>query len=165
MRRPMHPDWSRKVATHVIEEVWGEDTNDYEQVQPGVFVSDDGALLVAAGAQVSEPGLNTLRLTGRLWEVAALVYASGEVVLIGPRHLYSQEEWSASVTRMVALTCDVQTVFTTFEVAPMTSAYERADVGAVSAIVGAAVPTDVDPNPELLAVLMDQCDAAVQKAA
>jgi hypothetical protein len=166
MRRTLvHPEHARTIATYVIEDVWGELTDDYEQVQPGVFVSDDGALVVAGAAQVSEPGVLALRLTQRLWELAVVMYASGEPLIAGPRHLYAEDEWARIVTRMVALTRDVEAVFTTFEVAPMTTEQERADVGAVSTMIASAVPAGVDPDPRLLEVLMDQCDIAMREAA
>ena len=166
MRRTLvHPDRARTIATYIIEEVWGELTDDYEQTQPGVFVTGDTALLVLGAAQVSDPGVYALRLTQRLWELAVVMYANDEVLIAGPRHLYSPDQWSKIVTRMVALTRDVEAVFTTFEVAPMTTEQERADVGAVSTMIASAVPAGVDPDPRLLEVLMDQCDIAMREAA
>lgn len=167
MRRGIvFPDRARRIATHIVENVWGELTDDYEQVQNGVFVAEDGTALVVPGAaQVSDPGVETLRRHDMLWELAVLMYADGSMNVVGPRHLYAPDEWAGYVSHMVACTRDVDVVFSTFEVAAIQTEQQRADVGVVSAVVADAIPTDTTPNPAVLDTLMEQCDAAVRKAA
>lgn len=157
----VHPKLARHIATHITAKVWQEDPRAFEQVQPGVFTSGDQGLVVTGAAQVSEAGTTALRLTGRLWELVVLMYPHDDPIVYGPRHLYEEAEWGSIVGAAVAATSDMQCVLTTFEVAPVRDSEEAADVGAVSAVVGSAFPTDAEPDPELLIELLRQIDLEV----
>lgn len=165
-RAMVHPHLARDIASHVIEKVWADDTNDYEQAQPGVFIGPDGeAVVVIAAAQMSEAGENALRIHGRLWELVALQRPYDPPLVYGPRHLFPSEEWDRILSKCVALTSDVRCVLSIFEVVPITDEQGRADVGATSAIVGAVLPSALEPNPDLLDELLTQVDIITKEAA
>lgn len=161
----VHPKLARKIATHITEQVWLDDPRTYEQVQPGVFTDGESALVVAGAAQVSEPGITALRVMGGVWEMAVLMRAREEPLIYGPRHLYDDPEWSGVLSRLVALTSDVQATLSIFEVVPVRDEQEAANMGAVSAVVASVMPSEVEPDPALLIELMTQVDLAMEEAA
>lgn len=162
MRRAMvHPKMARHVANHIIEKVWRQEATEFEQVQPGVFTSDEEGLVITGAAQMSEPATTALRVTGRLWELLVVMYPTGAPIVYGPRHLYDEAEWGSIVGNAVALTQDVQCVLTTFEVAPVRNEQEAADIAGVSAVVGQAFSADTTPDEELLSELLHQIDLEV----
>lgn len=168
MRKVMvHPTLARRVAAHVTHATWGHDVPAFQQVQPGVFVSPDGEVgfVVTAAAQVSEPGVDALRKQGYLWELLVLQEYDKPPVVRGPAHTYSHEEWMAVERQLVSLTRDAEAVLSRFEVMPVLCDEDRAALGAASAIAGACLPTDTDPDPALLDELVRQVDRYMEGAA
>lgn len=161
------PKLARHIARHVITNVWQDNLDDWEQVQPGVFQPKDGdyGLVVMGAAFVSAPGVNTLRQCGRLWELLVLMRADGQHEVYGPRHLYEEADWANFIRTLFTHTQDVEAVLTTFEVMAIKTERDRADIGIVSAFVGEAFPTTEEADPEVLDELLEQVDKVVEEAA